>query len=75
MVVMLWAFDGPADNPYRLENHRVHQVVYTRLRTDTLAGRFPDRSPGRSSSSRSVRALPSRWCRSRTCSGSAPKHG
>ena len=45
MVVLLWAFDGPADNPHRLENHRVHQVVYTSTHdTDTLAGTFPDES-------------------------------
>ena len=42
MVVLLWAFEGPADNPHRLENHRVHQVVYTSTHdTDTLAGSFP----------------------------------
>jgi 4-alpha-glucanotransferase len=41
MVVLLWAFSGPADNPHRLENHRVHQVVYTSTHdTDTLAGHF-----------------------------------
>jgi 4-alpha-glucanotransferase len=46
MVVMLWAFDGPPDNPHRLENHRVRQVVYTSTHdTDTLAGRFPGRAP------------------------------
>ena len=45
MAVMLWAFDGPAANPFRLENHRVHQVVTTSTHdTDTLAGHFPDRS-------------------------------
>ena len=32
-------FEGPDDNPHRLENHRVHQVVYTSTHdTDTLAG-------------------------------------
>jgi 4-alpha-glucanotransferase len=42
MVVILWAFEGPPDNPHRLENHRVHQVVYTSTHdTDTLAGHFP----------------------------------
>lgn len=46
MVVLLWAFDGPADNPHRLENHKVHQVVCTSTHdTDTLAGHFPDESP------------------------------
>jgi 4-alpha-glucanotransferase len=39
MVVMRWAFEGPADNPHRLENHRRDQVVYTSTHdTDTLAG-------------------------------------
>jgi 4-alpha-glucanotransferase len=43
MVVLLWAFAGPEDNPHRLENHREHQVVYTSTHdTDTLAGHFPD---------------------------------
>jgi 4-alpha-glucanotransferase len=46
MVVLLWAFEGPDDNPHRLENHRVHQVVYTSTHdTDTLHGHFPDRAP------------------------------
>jgi len=46
MAVMLWSFDGPADNPHRLENHRVRQVVYTSTHdTDTLAGHFPGESP------------------------------
>ena len=41
MAILLWAFDGPEDNPHRLENHRVHQVVYTSTHdTDTLAGAF-----------------------------------
>jgi 4-alpha-glucanotransferase len=45
MAVMLWAFGGPPDNPHRLENHRVRQVVYTSTHdTDTLAGHFPDES-------------------------------
>jgi 4-alpha-glucanotransferase len=45
MAVLLWAFDGPADNPHRLENHRVRQVVYTSTHdTETLAGHFPDQS-------------------------------
>jgi 4-alpha-glucanotransferase len=44
MVVLLWAFDGPADNPHRLQNHREHQVVCTSTHdTDTLAGHFPGR--------------------------------
>jgi 4-alpha-glucanotransferase len=44
MVILVWAFGGPADNPHRLENHGVHQVVYTSTHdTDTLAGHFPDR--------------------------------
>ena len=42
MVVIIWAFEGPPDNPFRLENHRVHQVVYTSTHdTETLAGAFP----------------------------------
>ena len=45
MVVILWAFDEPPDNPHRLENHHVHQVVYTSTHdTDTLAGHFPNQS-------------------------------
>jgi 4-alpha-glucanotransferase len=48
MVVMLWAFEGPAGNPHRLENHRERQVVYTSTHdTETLAGAFPDRDPWR----------------------------
>jgi len=43
MAVILWAFDEPADNPHRLENHRTRQVVYTSTHdTNTLAGHFPD---------------------------------
>jgi 4-alpha-glucanotransferase len=43
MVVLLWAFGGPDDNPHRLENHRVHQVVYSSTHdTDTLRGHFPE---------------------------------
>ena len=46
MAVVLWAFQGPEDNPHRLENHREQQVVYTTTHdTDTLAGHFPDREP------------------------------
>ncbi len=45
MAVLLWAFGGPADNPHRLENHRVRQVVYTSTHdTNTLAGHFPAES-------------------------------
>ena len=44
MAVLLWAFEGPQENPHRLENHREHQAVYTSTHdTDTLRGRFPDR--------------------------------
>jgi len=43
MVVLLWAFAGPPDNPHRLENHRVNQVVYTSTHdTETLAGATGD---------------------------------
>ena len=43
MVVLLWAFAGPRDNPHRLENHRERAAVYTSTHdTDTLAGHFPD---------------------------------
>ncbi len=46
MVVLRWAFQGPADNPHRLENHREHQVVYTSTHdTETLHGAFPDEDP------------------------------
>ena len=46
MVVLLWAFQGRKSNPHRLENHRVHQVVYTTTHdTDTLLGHFPGREP------------------------------
>lgn len=46
MAVLLWAFGGTEDNPHRLANHRVSQVVYTSTHdTDTLAGFFPDREP------------------------------
>ena len=46
MVVLLWAFQGPATNPHRLENHRVHQVIYTTTHdTDTLRGHLPRREP------------------------------
>jgi 4-alpha-glucanotransferase len=45
MVVLLWAFGGPKDNPHRVENHRERQVVYTTTHdTDTLRGLFPRRS-------------------------------
>jgi 4-alpha-glucanotransferase len=43
MVVLAWAFEWPEDNPHRLENHRVNQVVYTSTHDmDTLAGTFPE---------------------------------
>ena len=46
MTVLIWAFQGPADNPHRLENHREHQVVYTTTHdTDTLCGHFPKKDP------------------------------
>ena len=46
MVVILWAFQGPATNPHLLENHREHLVVYTTTHdTDTLLGHFPDKEP------------------------------
>ena len=39
MVVLRWSLLGPPDNPHRLENHRVDQVVSTSTHdTDTLAG-------------------------------------
>lgn len=45
MAVLLWAFNRPANNPHRLENHREHQVVYTTTHdTDTLRGHFPRRN-------------------------------
>ncbi len=41
-VVMLWSQLGPEDNPHRVENHRVEQVVYTSTHdTETLQGAFP----------------------------------
>jgi 4-alpha-glucanotransferase len=46
MVVLLWAFQDPPENPHRLENHVRQQVVYTTTHdTDTLLGHFPDRKP------------------------------
>ncbi len=48
MVVLLWAFNEPRDNPHRLENHREHQVVYTSTHdTETLRGHFPRRNKRR----------------------------
>jgi len=39
MVVLQWAFEGSRANPHRLENHRVHQVVYTSTHdTNTAVG-------------------------------------
>ena len=76
MVVLLWAFEGPADNPHRLENHREQQVVYTSTHdTDTLAGHFPRREPWQlielALSSRAALAM----VPCRTCSGSAARRG
>jgi 4-alpha-glucanotransferase len=46
MTVLIWAFQGPADNPHRLENHHERQAVYTSTHdTDTLRGEFPERDP------------------------------
>jgi 4-alpha-glucanotransferase len=46
MAVLLWAFSGERDSPHRLENHRVHQLVYTTTHdTDTLRGSWPERNP------------------------------
>jgi 4-alpha-glucanotransferase len=46
MTVLVWAFQGPAENPHRLENHRERQAVYTTTHdTDTLRGEFPERDP------------------------------
>jgi 4-alpha-glucanotransferase len=39
MVVLHWAFTGPASSPHRPENHREHAVVYTGTHdTDTAVG-------------------------------------
>ena len=47
MAILLWAFDGPEDNPHRFENHRVNQVVYTSTHdTNTVAGWFHDLKAG-----------------------------
>jgi 4-alpha-glucanotransferase len=41
MVVLQWAFGGPASNPHRLENHEEQSVVYTSTHdTDTARGWF-----------------------------------
>ena len=46
MVVLLWAFQPPQDNPHRFENHRERQVIYTTTHdTDTLKGHWPDEEP------------------------------
>ncbi len=47
MAVLIWAFEGEADSPHRVENHREHTVLYTSTHdTETLAGRFgADRVP------------------------------
>ena len=48
MVVLLWAFQGKAENPHRFENHREQQVIYTTTHdTDTLRGHFRRRRPWR----------------------------
>ena len=76
MAVLLWAFDGPPDNPHRLENHRVNQVVCTSTHdTETLAGHFPGQSPWpllelALSSPAALASSPSR-----TCSSSARRRG
>ena len=77
MVVLLWSLAGPADNPHRLENHRVNQVVYTSTHdTDTLDRLHGRRSTrGRSSSRRSRRGARSRSSPCRTCSGSGARPG
>jgi 4-alpha-glucanotransferase len=44
MAVLIWALAGRNDNPHRLANHRVRQVVYTSTHdTDTLRGAYPSR--------------------------------
>jgi 4-alpha-glucanotransferase len=48
MVIMLWAFGGLRDNPHRLRNHRINQVVYTSTHDmNTLAGALPGTDPWR----------------------------
>ena len=46
MAVILWAFLGSHDNPHRLENHRVHQVVYTSTHDTEHARRVVPGPPG-----------------------------
>ena len=60
--MLLWAFQGPASNPHRFENHREQQVIYTTTHdTDTLRGHFPRRKPwrliGQAFSSRAALAM------------------
>ncbi len=70
MVVLLWAFDGPSDNPHRLENHRENQVVYTSTHdTDTLARRS-SRDAGTMAADRAG-ALVARSARDRARAGRA----
>jgi 4-alpha-glucanotransferase len=46
MAVLLWAFQEQPDNPHALENHRVHQIVYTTTHdTATLREHWPDEEP------------------------------
>jgi 4-alpha-glucanotransferase len=41
MVVLQWAFGGPAGSPHRLENHEEQSVAYTSTHdTDTARGWF-----------------------------------
>ena len=48
MVVLIWAFQGKADNPHRFENHRERQVLYTTTHdTNTLRGHFTRRKTWR----------------------------
>jgi 4-alpha-glucanotransferase len=46
MAVMIWAFGEEPESPHRVENHRVHQAVYSSTHdTETLHGAFPERDP------------------------------
>ena len=76
MVVLLWAFQGPAGNPHRLENHRVHQIVYTTTHDTRHAA--SDTSPDKEPWTLIELALSSRAAVShdpapRTCSASAAR--
>ena len=74
-VVMLWSQLGPDDNPHRLENHRVGQVVYTSTHdTETLAARSRTATRGGSSRPRCTPAPRSPSSRFRTSSCSATMH-